>query len=75
MVFKPSLNDGSPDSFLDLIEGLLDDVYKMSSLVPRIAPQVGFPDYQVNFSTLKIFFVFMSCASVSFRASYLSSHV
>uniref|UniRef100_H2ZKA8 AAA+ ATPase domain-containing protein n=1 Tax=Ciona savignyi TaxID=51511 RepID=H2ZKA8_CIOSA len=48
MVFRPSLMEGAPDGFLDLIEGLLVDIYKMSTLVPRIAPQVGQPDYKAD---------------------------
>ncbi|CAK8695850.1 unnamed protein product [Clavelina lepadiformis] len=45
MVFKPSLIENAPSGFLDLIEGLLIDVYKMSSLMPRVAPQVGQANY------------------------------
>ena len=48
MVFQPSLLEAAPDGFLKLFEGLLDDVYKMSSLVPRVAPHTGHPNYQVG---------------------------
>lgn len=48
MVFNPSLVEGAPDGFLNLFESLLDDVYKMSSLVPRVAKHAQYTTYQVR---------------------------
>lgn len=45
MVFKPSLEQDSPDSFLALVESLLDDVYKFATLVPRVAKHKESPHY------------------------------
>ncbi|XP_077967769.1 dynein beta chain, ciliary-like [Styela clava] len=50
MVFKPSLDfNNAQDGFYDLVEGLLNDVYTMSSLVPRLAKeQTGMEHYQAD---------------------------
>lgn len=45
--FSPSLNFGDSDGFYDQIEGLLGNVYKQCSLIPRIAKHIGQDDYQV----------------------------
>lgn len=47
MVFFPSLEFGSEDGFMELIEGIVDDAYKLSSLLPRIAKHNGMDHYQV----------------------------
>uniref|UniRef100_A0AAR2IP24 Dynein heavy chain 9, axonemal n=1 Tax=Pygocentrus nattereri TaxID=42514 RepID=A0AAR2IP24_PYGNA len=37
LVFHPSLEFGASDGFFDLVESLINDVYRISSLVPRLA--------------------------------------
>ncbi|XP_070581054.1 dynein beta chain, ciliary-like isoform X2 [Ptychodera flava] len=46
MVFVPSLDFGVSDGFYDLVEMLVSDIYKMSSLVPRLAEHSGMEHYQ-----------------------------
>ncbi|XP_077979817.1 dynein beta chain, ciliary-like [Glandiceps talaboti] len=46
MVFVPSLDFGVSDGFYDLVEMLVSDIYKMSSLVPRLAEHSGMDHYQ-----------------------------
>ncbi|XP_056325895.1 dynein heavy chain 9, axonemal [Danio aesculapii] len=46
LVFQPSLEFGASDSLHELVEGLLRDVFKTSTLVPRLAEHSGFTDYQ-----------------------------
>ncbi|XP_075759566.1 dynein axonemal heavy chain 9 isoform X2 [Pelodiscus sinensis] len=48
LVFHPSLDPGANDSFYDMVEGLVNDVYRLSSLVPRVAEHSGFPHYQAD---------------------------
>ncbi|KAK2885147.1 hypothetical protein Q8A73_021621 [Channa argus] len=48
MVFTPSLEFGAGDSFFELVEGLINDVFRISSLVPRLTQQSPFPDYQTD---------------------------
>lgn len=45
MVFLPSMNQDSSDSFYVLVESLLSDIFKFASLVPRVAKHGGFSDY------------------------------
>lgn len=47
MVFQPALGEGMPDGFLSIVDGLVKDIYQISSLVPRVA-QAGYNDYQVE---------------------------
>uniref|UniRef100_A0A4W6G7A8 Dynein axonemal heavy chain 17 n=1 Tax=Lates calcarifer TaxID=8187 RepID=A0A4W6G7A8_LATCA len=47
MVFTPSLEFGAGDSFFELVESLINDVFRVSSLVPRLAQHSPFPHYQV----------------------------
>lgn len=47
MIFRPSLEFGAVDGFYDLVEGLVNDVYRIASLVPRLAEHSAFPHYQV----------------------------
>ncbi|CBY35492.1 unnamed protein product, partial [Oikopleura dioica] len=42
MVFQPSLDQKVHNGFYDLIEGLLDDIYHISSLVPRVSGDEGY---------------------------------
>jgi dynein heavy chain len=47
MVFLPSLDYGVADGFYDLVDGLVGDIYKQSSLIPRLAKHSGQEHYQV----------------------------
>ena len=47
MVFLPSL-DNVADSFYDLVDSLVGDVYKQASLIPRLASHSGQEHYQVG---------------------------
>lgn len=47
MVFNPSLEYGAADGFYDLVESLVNDIYRTSSLVPRLAAHCSVPHYQV----------------------------
>ncbi|XP_072259402.1 dynein axonemal heavy chain 9 [Pyxicephalus adspersus] len=48
MVFRPSLDLGTSDGLYDIIEGLINDVYRISSLVPRVSKTSSFPNYQAD---------------------------
>lgn len=48
MVFTPSLEVGTRESLFELVEGLINDVFGISSLVPRLAQHSPFPNYQVQ---------------------------
>ncbi|XP_073435796.1 dynein axonemal heavy chain 9 isoform X2 [Dendrobates tinctorius] len=48
MVFRPSLDFGTSDGLYDTIEGLINDIYKTSSLVPRLSRTSTFPNYQAD---------------------------
>ncbi|KAK2516281.1 hypothetical protein Q9233_013807 [Columba guinea] len=48
LIFQPSLDPGTNDGFYNMVEGLLHDIYRISSLVPRLAEHSGFLHYQVR---------------------------
>uniref|UniRef100_A0A7N6A444 Dynein heavy chain 9, axonemal n=1 Tax=Anabas testudineus TaxID=64144 RepID=A0A7N6A444_ANATE len=48
MVFTPSLEFGAGDSFFELVECLINDVFRISSLVPRVAQHSPCPHYQAD---------------------------
>ncbi|XP_036372722.1 dynein heavy chain 9, axonemal [Megalops cyprinoides] len=48
MVFIPSLEFGASDGFYDLVEGIINDIYRISSLMPRLAEHSNFPHYQAD---------------------------
>ncbi|XP_075026234.1 dynein axonemal heavy chain 9-like [Calonectris borealis] len=48
LIFRPSMDPGTNDGFYDMVESLLNDIYRISSLVPRLAEHSGFPHYQVR---------------------------
>uniref|UniRef100_A0A3Q2SZQ2 Dynein axonemal heavy chain 9 n=1 Tax=Fundulus heteroclitus TaxID=8078 RepID=A0A3Q2SZQ2_FUNHE len=48
MVFSPSLEPGAPDGLFETVESLINDVFKMSSLVPRLAQHSPSPHYQAD---------------------------
>lgn len=55
IVFRPSLDIGAGDGLYELVEGLLQDVFQMSTQIKRVAPHLDMKDYQVN-----IIFLFFS---------------
>lgn len=48
LIFHPSMDAGANDGFYDMVESLLNDIYGISSLVPRLAEHSGFLHYQVR---------------------------
>ncbi|XP_054457284.1 dynein heavy chain 9, axonemal isoform X2 [Anoplopoma fimbria] len=48
MVFAPSLEFGAGDGFFELVESLINDVFRISSLVPRLAQHSSFLHYQAD---------------------------
>ncbi|XP_030063865.1 dynein axonemal heavy chain 9 [Microcaecilia unicolor] len=48
MIFRPSLELGASDGFYDMIEGLVNDIYRISSLVARLAEHSPFHHYQAD---------------------------
>ncbi|CAN9508871.1 unnamed protein product [Ophioblennius macclurei] len=48
MVFTPSLDYGAGDSFFEMVESLINDVFRISSMVPRLAQHSPFPHYQAD---------------------------
>jgi dynein heavy chain len=48
IVFAPSMNYGDHDGFYELIEGLVGNIYKQGSLIPRIASHIGQEHYQAD---------------------------
>jgi hypothetical protein len=53
LVFIPSLDPDEPHCFASVVEGLITDIIKMASLIPRIALNHGAANYEV-FDTLYI---------------------
>ncbi|KAL2297572.1 hypothetical protein Nmel_016116 [Mimus melanotis] len=47
LVFHPPLDPGTNDGFCDMVENLLQGIFHISSLVPRLAPHSGLCHYQV----------------------------
>ncbi|XP_033374700.1 dynein heavy chain 9, axonemal [Parus major] len=48
LVFHPPLDPGANDGFCDKVESLLQGIYHISSLVPRLATHSGFCHYQAD---------------------------
>lgn len=48
LVFSPSLEYGSQDGFYELVEGLVQDVFHVATLVPRLAKHNGMEHYQAD---------------------------
>nr|XP_054501355.1 dynein axonemal heavy chain 9-like [Agelaius phoeniceus] len=46
LVFRPPLDPGARDGFCDMVESLLQGIFHISSLVPRLAAHSGFCHYQ-----------------------------
>jgi dynein heavy chain len=47
LVFVPSLDLNAPDCFASMVEGLINDIIKMASLIPRIALRHEAANYEV----------------------------
>jgi dynein heavy chain len=47
LVFVPSLDLGASDCFASMVEGLINDIIKMASLIPRIALHHENASYEV----------------------------
>uniref|UniRef100_A0A8C3EY43 Dynein axonemal heavy chain 9 n=1 Tax=Corvus moneduloides TaxID=1196302 RepID=A0A8C3EY43_CORMO len=48
LVFHPPLDPGAKGGFCDMVESLLNGIYRISSLVPRLAAHSGFCRYQAD---------------------------
>ena len=48
LVFSPSLEYGTQDGFYELVESLVQDVFHIASLVPRVAKHSGMEHYQAD---------------------------
>lgn len=51
-VFNPSLEQDSPEGFVALIDGLIDDIFKVASLVPRVAKHKNLTNYMTDVEEL-----------------------
>ncbi|NXF83974.1 DYH9 protein, partial [Sclerurus mexicanus] len=54
LVFHPSLDPGTHDGFYDMVESLLNSIYHISSLVPRLATHSGFLHYQADLEDMAV---------------------
>ncbi|NWT53909.1 DYH9 protein, partial [Erythrocercus mccallii] len=52
LVFHPPLDPGTHGGFCDMVEGLLQGIYHISSLVPRLASHSGFCHYQADLEAM-----------------------
>uniref|UniRef100_H0Z5T6 Dynein axonemal heavy chain 17 n=1 Tax=Taeniopygia guttata TaxID=59729 RepID=H0Z5T6_TAEGU len=52
LVFRPPLDPGTNDGFCDMVESLLQGIYHISSLVPRLAAHSGFCHYQADLEAM-----------------------
>ncbi|KAM9424094.1 dynein axonemal heavy chain 9 isoform 2-T2 [Pholidichthys leucotaenia] len=48
LVFAPSMEFGAGDCLFELVESLVNDVFRISSLVSRLTPHSPFPHYQAD---------------------------
>lgn len=48
IIFRPSLEISAGDGLYELIKGLLQDVFQISTQIKRVAPHLNIEDYQVN---------------------------
>uniref|UniRef100_A0A672SY14 Dynein axonemal heavy chain 17 n=1 Tax=Sinocyclocheilus grahami TaxID=75366 RepID=A0A672SY14_SINGR len=48
IVFYPSLEFSASGGFHDLVESLINSVFRISALVPRLSEHSGFPHYQAD---------------------------
>ncbi|NXJ23235.1 DYH9 protein, partial [Dicrurus megarhynchus] len=52
LVFHPPLDPGTNDGFCDTVESLLNGIYRISSLVPRLAPHGSCCHYQADLEAM-----------------------
>lgn len=45
IIFKPSINQNIVGNFYDLINGIIEKIFKMATLIPRVAINEKFPSY------------------------------
>lgn len=57
LTYNPSLEMGEEDGFLALIEGLINDLYNVARLIPRLAK--GRINYKVSLGPLPPFCLFL----------------
>ena len=50
IIFKPSINQNIVGNFYDLINGIIEKIFKMATLIPRVAINEKFPSYLGIFS-------------------------
>nr|XP_061808009.1 dynein axonemal heavy chain 9-like isoform X2 [Nerophis lumbriciformis] len=48
LVFVPSLEVGERQNLFELLESLINDIFRVSSLVPRLSQHSSFPHYQAE---------------------------
>lgn len=48
IAFRPSLDIGAGDGLYQLVKGLLQDMFQMSTQIKRVASHLDVKDYQVN---------------------------
>ncbi|XP_026133128.1 dynein axonemal heavy chain 9 [Carassius auratus] len=48
IVFNPSLEFSASDGFHDLVESLINSIFRISALVPRLSEHSGFSHYQAD---------------------------
>lgn len=48
IVFRPSLDIAAGDGLYELVQGLLQDVFQMSTQIKRVAVHLDMKDYQVD---------------------------
>ncbi|XP_037547527.1 dynein heavy chain 9, axonemal [Nematolebias whitei] len=52
LVFTPSLEYGLGDCFFEMVESLINNVFRITTLVPRLAQHSSFPHYQTDMEGL-----------------------
>ena len=55
MVFQPSLDQDAADGFYNMVEGLLDDIFRFASLVPRVATHLEAQDYRTDLDEVHVY--------------------
>lgn len=48
LVFVPPLDSSKSDSFLSLVQGLIEDIIQMATLIPRVSEHANSQDYMVG---------------------------
>ena len=54
MVFQPCLEQEAATSFHSLVDGLLEDIFKLASLVPRVAKPKELSDYHTDVEEVRV---------------------